>query len=89
MDIEKRREPRYPYYSAIDFSLVEKGDELLRGFVVNMSDSGLCIHSFVPLSEGQEITVVSDLPSKHRRFNVRWRDRLFKDSFTVGLSAVE
>ncbi len=85
--IEKRIQPRQPYYSRIDFAIIDDCNEMLKGFVVNMSDSGLCIHAFVPLRESQEITI--NLPSGRKKFVVRWCTRLFEDFFAAGLKAVE
>ncbi len=85
--IETRSEPRRPFYSPIEFVTIEDRDETLKGFAVNISDSGLCIHTVVPLRESQEITIMTDLPTVRRKFVVRWCTRLLKDFFAVGLKA--
>ena len=89
--IERRKEPRHLHYSSVKFKSPRDGndDELLDGTVINISSSGLCIYSFVPLSEGQKITIMDDLPTKHRNFTVRWSNKWLEDFFVAGLEAIE
>lgn len=86
--VGKRSEPRCLCYSPIEFTDAEKGDEPLKGTVVNVSNSGVGIHSFVPLREGQEITIVRGLTAKHETFAVRWANKLLEDFFMAGLTAI-
>lgn len=84
--IDRRSEPRHTYFSSIEFALqTEHGEELLIGTSINISNSGLCIYSYVPLSVGQEITIKNAFPSRNRTYTVRWMNRLLDDFFMVGL----
>ncbi len=84
--IDRRSEPRHTYFSSIEFALqTEHGEELLIGTSINISNSGLCIYSYVPLSVGQEITIKNAFPSRNRTCTVRWMNRLLDDFFMVGL----
>ncbi len=84
--IERRKEPRHPYFSSIKFaSRSEKGEEILIGTTINISNSGLCIYSYVRLEVGQEIIILSAFPNRHRTYTVRWVNRLLDDFFMVGL----
>lgn len=83
---ERRSEPRHPYFSSIEFSILpENAEETVIGTTINISNSGLGMYSYVPLSEGQEITIVSAFPSNHRTYTVRWVNKLLEDFFMVGL----
>jgi hypothetical protein len=84
--IERRSEPRHPYFSSIEFSILpENAEGTLIGTAINISNSGLSIYSYVPLNEGQEITIRSAFPSNYRTYTVRWVNKLLDDFFMVGL----
>jgi hypothetical protein len=83
---ERRSESRYPYFSSVEFvSPSEKGEEILVGTVINISNSGLCLYSYVPLRENGEITIRGAFPFRHRTYSVIWMKKLLDDFFMVGL----
>ena len=83
---ETRSEQRHAYFTSVEFaSRSEKGEELLIGTAINLSNSGLCIYSYVPLREGQEIIIRNAYPVKNRIYVVRWTIKLLDDFFAVGL----
>jgi hypothetical protein len=67
-----RREKRRTYDSPVEFVYKDNVDEIVKGLVINISDSGLCINSSIPLKKGQEILIRSSLPSRHKAFIVQW-----------------
>jgi len=84
--IERRSETRHPYFHSVEFSSPsEQGEELLIGTTINISNSGLCLYSYVPLREGQEITIKGAFRAGHRTYTVRWVNKLLEDFFMVGL----
>ncbi len=86
MGVERRAEIRYSYISSVQFSSPsENGEELFVGTTINISESGLCLYSYVPLSEGRKITIKSPFRARYRTFTVRWVSKLLDDFFMVGL----
>ncbi len=70
---EIRRETRYNE-SPVEFSLSDAADKTVKGVILNISDSGLCIKSSIALKRGQEITVMSSLPIQHKTYTARWNN---------------
>jgi hypothetical protein len=87
--IERRSEPRRTYHSPMNFSLKGQEDAILPGVVNDISMSGMGIYSFVPLSEGQVITVKNVLPGDHIRYVVRWSMQIVDDFYEAGLKMVQ
>jgi hypothetical protein len=72
--IETRRETRYKSVSPVEFVLGDAADKAVKGVILNISDSGLCINSSIPLNRGQEIIIKSSLPARHKTYTVRWNN---------------
>lgn len=87
--IEKRAEPRRLVYYTTKFGLSPENTSHLRGVIINISNSGLCIFSPNPLHRGQEIIVKAPLPLLDERFSVRWSSKLLDDFFMVGLMSAQ
>ena len=86
--IEERREPRTSRYWAVEFYLKSRPDQPMKGIGTNVSKSGLGIFSFVPLTEGQEIALLEEIPpATHQEYTVRWSKKLIENFFMVGLTA--
>ena len=83
--IEKRSEPRRLVYYTARFGLSPENTSHLRGVIINISNSGLCIFSPNSLAKGQEIIIKVPLPLLDERFVVRWSNKLLDDFFMVGL----
>jgi PilZ domain len=70
---EERRHVRYAYHADMEYMLKPSAaDEILKGAVVNLSDSGMSLFIAKPLAIGQEITVRTNLPNSARTAVVRW-----------------
>lgn len=79
---EKRSEPRVALFSPLNFVLNPGKDNLfLDGVVINASNSGLCIYSFIPLDRGQEIA----LSLSQQKFTIQWSKKLHNDFYMSGL----
>jgi len=87
--IEKRGEPRRLVYYTTKFDLNPENTSHLRGVIINISNSGLCIFSPNSLTRGQEIVIKAPLPLLDERFIVRWSNELLDDFFMVGLMSVQ
>ena len=82
---ERRAEPHHRYFSPIEFALESNSGKVMVGTTINISDSGLGLYSYIPLSEGQEIRILSAFPGRDRTYSVRWVIKLLEDFFIVGL----
>jgi hypothetical protein len=87
--IEKRGEPRRLVYYTTRFGLNPEDTSHLRGVIINISNSGLCIFSPNSLTRGQEIVIKAPLPLMDERFVVRWSNKLLDDFFMVGLMSAQ
>jgi hypothetical protein len=81
-NIERRRQIRHKFLSSVEFVLNDAGDRIMKGVLLNISDSGLCMYSYVPLGKGQKIIIKSSLPIRHQAFTVQW-----SNVYMTGLSA--
>jgi regulator of replication initiation timing len=72
--IDTRREPRHTFVSPGEFVLRGAADKTVKCVILNISDSGLCINSSIPLNKGQKIIVKSSLPIRHKTYTVRWNN---------------
>ena len=79
-----RRETRYMTHEEVVY-LYGQRDEMMRGTVINISDSGLCLKVHTPLSNRQTITITSELPNCCQSGYVRWVKKAENDYFMVGL----
>lgn len=82
---DKRKERRTLLFTPIEFVADKEVDEILNGVIVNLSDSGMNIFSYVPLSEGQKITIIRPLHIPHQEFIVQWIHKYLDDFFMLGL----
>jgi hypothetical protein len=71
---ETRRETRYKFVSPLEFVLSDAADKTVKGVILNISDSGLCIKSSITLKRGQQIIIKSSLPIRHTTFTARWNN---------------
>jgi len=82
---DKRKERRTLLFTPIEFFADKEDDEILNGVIVNLSDSGMTIFSYVPLSEGRKIKIISPLHIPPQNFVVQWIKKYLDDFFMVGL----
>ncbi|HWR58581.1 MAG TPA: hypothetical protein VN328_06805 [Thermodesulfovibrionales bacterium] len=62
-----------------------EGGEVLKGIAVNLCEGGMRVYAYCPLSEGDRISVLSPLPTPHKRFIVQWIEQLLDGFFVLGL----
>ena len=65
--IYKRKHPRKPYVSQVDFST---GDQAFKELVQDISPGGLFIETSAPLAVGQEITLLLSLQDHARPMKI-------------------
>jgi uncharacterized protein (TIGR02266 family) len=63
----KRKHPRKPYVSEVNFST---GDQAYKELVQDISPGGLFIETRAPLAVGQEITLLLSLPDHERPMKI-------------------
>ncbi len=69
-----RRETRFKIMSPVESVLRDAADKTVKCFILNISDSGLCIKSSIPLKRGQEIIIKSSFPMRHKTCTARWNN---------------
>jgi hypothetical protein len=83
---EKRRTERYDFPAMIEYVLgAPINTEVFKGVTINISNNGLSIYAFRPLSEGQRITIRSALPVHHRIATIRWIKKEDESMYKLGL----
>jgi hypothetical protein len=55
----------------------------------NISDVGVCIYTFKPLEEGDEIIFNDDLPVPHRRARIIWVKQCNQSIYKAGAEFIE
>jgi hypothetical protein len=70
--VETRRETRYKFVSPVEFVLSDAADKTVKGGILNISHSGLCIKSSLTLKRGQKIIIKSSHPIRHKTYTARW-----------------
>lgn len=86
---DKRKEPRLLDFMPIEFIMVERDAEILKGVIVSLSHDGMSIFSYVPLSEGEKIKIISPFNIPHQNSVVMWVKKYLDDFFMVGLTDVQ
>ena len=89
MSFTPRKDDRKDYPHEIEFVTDPLTTyEVFKAVAVNISKSGLCIYTSIPLSEGQEITIKSEIPADSQTAIVRWIQKLNDFYYKVGLKFV-
>jgi hypothetical protein len=86
---EKRRHERRDTVIPIEY-LVDRlnTDEAFEGVVADVSESGFCLLTVIPLREGQNIEIKKNMPPSFRPASVRWIRNDSKLYNKVGLEFV-
>lgn len=84
--VRQRKYQRIPYKGNMEICVHSHlKDETLLSTGSNISDFGVCIYTFKPLKEGQDIIFKSNLPARHQRGNVRWVKQCNRSIYRVGV----
>jgi hypothetical protein len=71
--VDKRRHRRSDTIRAVQYVTTHvRKDEIFDGVVSNLSESGLCLLTTNPLSEGQNITIRNRIQANFQTATVRW-----------------
>ncbi|HXX57459.1 MAG TPA: hypothetical protein VEI96_05620 [Thermodesulfovibrionales bacterium] len=81
---ERRRDKRYSYHQAIEYSR-DPDEGSRQGIAVNFSCSGLCMYLHENLSVGQKITVRGEQQGDAQKATVRWTRKVDENFFMAGL----
>jgi hypothetical protein len=82
----KSQHPRKPYKKTLEITIPSQPQKgTLLAVSANISDIGICIYTFKPLKEGQEIVFKSTLPVPHGRAIVRWVKQCNPDIYKAGV----
>jgi hypothetical protein len=82
----KRRHQRNPYKETLEITIPshpQKGT--LLAISSNISNAGICIYTFKPLEEGQDIVFKNTLPVSHRKATVRWVKQCNRTTYKAGV----
>lgn len=80
-----RRESRYETEEKIMYHCGD-GNQALRGTVVNISDSGLCLKVDKPFPDSRTIRINTDLANSCQSADVRWIREAADNVFMVGVT---
>jgi len=70
---EKRRHERRDTVIPIEYLLDRLNtDEAFEGVVADVSESGFCLLTAIPLREGEKIEIKNNMPPSLRSASVRW-----------------
>lgn len=87
---ERRQYFRFDLANVVE--LVTPGpapNDQFRGVTINISETGMSLFVFQPVSTNDTITIVkSMLPLSHRAGSVRWVNRLAPDFYKIGMMFV-
>lgn len=84
--VRQGRSPRSPYKENLEIFVpphIRSGTLLCISS--NISDFGVCIYTFKPLKEGQDIIFKSNLPVQHHRATVRWVKQCNRSIYQAGV----
>jgi len=83
----RRKESRAFCFARLKFVADIKAHKILNGVIVNRSDSGMEIFSYIPLSENQKVTIISPPYLSQKTFIVKWIRKYLDDFFMIGLKS--
>ncbi len=88
--VEKRQHARQAYSSLIKFCFSpDSRDKERIGSGVNISESGMCLYTFSPVTEGESVEIRNALPVPHNRATVRRVETYTKDIYKVALKFIQ
>ena len=87
--VEKRCRPRHVCDTTLEFRLCLSPARTYIGAGVNISDTGMCIYTFEPFKEGDEIEIVKKIPIPHRKAVVCWVKECCEDFYKIGITFVK
>jgi hypothetical protein len=83
---QQRRHLRHPYKETLEITIPSNPRSgTLVAVGSNISDGGICIYTFKPLEEGQDIAFKTPLPVPHRKATVRWVKQINPSTYKAGV----
>ncbi len=84
---DRRKQERHNFPEILEIEYVTdpyETQKVLKGRVININDSGLCLIVSEPLFEGQEITIKSDLNTPSQTVTVHWIEKIDHGCYKIG-----
>jgi hypothetical protein len=88
MLFDRRMQERYIFSDMVEIEYVLDpftDYEIFKGFIVNTSESGLCLLTSNKLKKGEEITIKSMINAPSQAAVVQWIEKYDNDYYKVGL----
>lgn len=88
MLFDRRMQERYVFSDMVEIEYVLDpftDNEIFKGFLVNTSESGLCLLTSNILKKGEEITIKSMINTPSQTAAVQWIEKYDNDYYKVGL----
>lgn len=83
---QHRRHLRTPYKANLQIIIPSRAHGVtLAAISSNISQEGICIYTFKPLKEGQDVVFKNTLPVPHRKGNVRWVKQIKPSIYMAGV----
>lgn len=84
---DQRKHQRRDFsYAVVEYVLnSDTTHEILIGFTLNFSDSGMCLYTPKLLNEGQKIIIKSNFPDSSKTAIVKWIEKYDDVFYKVGL----
>jgi len=83
---QNKRQPRNPFKDQLQLRLDHPTrDKTLLCVGSNISDSGICVYTFIPLKEGQCVMFEENFPMPYHKATVRWIKQYNQNLYRVGL----
>lgn len=93
-DMERRSVPRDTFTTTLEYAvmksaLIDNQDTSEKGITVNISNSGMCLYTFIPLTKGQRLKIIQGLlPYRNDSTVVQWTKQVTKEIYKAGLMFV-
>ena len=82
---DKRTEPRRDYHHEIEYLLDPNSSETYKAVTIDISESGLGLYVFNPLSIGQQIIIKDISHGSRNRGTIRWTKKANGSIYRVGV----
>jgi hypothetical protein len=82
---QDRRHQRTPYKSNLIIIPSRARDVTLAAISLDISQEGICIYTFKPLKEGEDVVFKDTLQVPHRKGNVRWVKQIKPSIYMAGV----
>lgn len=79
-----RSEERYPLCEKVEYVHSESSEEVFQGLATNISKSGICLHVYKILGEGESIMIRSSLNNSCQTATLQWINEIDSGFYMAG-----